>query len=106
MEHEAASQFPGDGVLMGDDAGEIGLRLATLFDGTGKSLETRESVEFLRITELGAIQRISQNGNRLIVGFERHRKRVAVFAAVREREARWVCETCGCAVHHFSNQRQ
>ena len=65
-----------------------------------------ELLELVGLADVGAIETATQDGNRLVVGLERHRKRVAVLAAVREREPRRVGESRRRPMDHLGDQRQ
>ena len=65
--------------------------------------ERREPVAF---AQLRAIDGALEHRDGLVVDLQRHRERMAVLAAVREREARRVGEAAGRAVHDLGHQRE
>ena len=65
-----------------------------------------EPVELVRVADLRRVQRPPQHRDRFVVRLQRHRERMPVLAAVREREARRIGEAARRAVHHLGDQRQ
>ena len=57
-------------------------------------------------SQLRRVERAAEHRNRLVVDAKRHWERMAVFAAVSEREPRGVVETRRRAVHDLGDQRE
>ena len=76
-----------------------------LFDRAREPVQPLHAVQLLGVTDPRGIERAAQDRNGLVVG-ERHRKRMAVLAAVRERKSRQIVEARRRAVHDFGDQRQ
>ena len=65
---------------------EIGLRLEVVLDSGNELIQTPKPVELVPIAELRSIEGSAQIVQGLIVGLQRDRKRMAIFAAVGEAE--------------------
>src|SRR5688572_32690092 len=52
------------------------------------------------------MKRCAEESERFVVGFQRHRKRVSILAAVRERKPRRVGEPAGRAMDDFGDERK
>ena len=63
---------------------KIGFGLALFFHHSGKAIQPPESIELLTMTDLGLLQRAAQDCQRFIVGLERDREGMAIFAAMRK----------------------
>ena len=85
---------------------EIGLRRAALLHHSHELVEPFEAVELLRVPYLRPVQRAAQNAQRFVVRFERHGKRMPVFAAQCEGVSCRIGEARGRTVHHFRHQRR
>ena len=85
---------------------EIGLRFELGLDGSNKLIQTAEAVELVSVAEFCSIEGNSQPVEGLIVGFQRNRKRMAVFAAMGERKTRGISETAWRAMDDFGDQRE
>lgn len=85
---------------------EAGLGRVPGFDRPHETVEPLHAVELVRAPHPGLIETATEHGDRLVVGLQRHRKRVAVLAAVREREARRIGEPRRRAVNDLGNERE
>ena len=81
-----------------------GLRLVSMARVNASSRLKPSS--FSEWPSLACVERASQHADRLVVDLERHRERMAVLPAVREREPRRIVEPRRRAVHHFGDERQ
>src|SRR5438128_228150 len=61
------------------------------------AIEARDCAQFLVAAELGLADRRFEDADGLVIDFERYRERVAVLAAVGEREARRIAEPARAA---------
>src|ERR1041385_5252086 len=85
---------------------EIGLRFELGLDGSNELIQTAKAVELFPVAELGSVEGNAQVVEGLIVGLQRDRKRMAVFAAVGERKTRGIVETAWGPMNDFGNQRE
>jgi hypothetical protein len=69
-------------------------------------VEPLERLHLLVAAEPGFLYSRLQNADRFIIDLDRHRKGMAVLAAMRERKPRRVLETVGRAMHHLGHHRQ
>src|SRR6185369_9534886 len=90
VEDGAAADRVRDGAFVAARGGHIGNGLSRLFDASREGVEPLEAVQFVGAPHLRGVERAAQDANRLVVHRERHRKRMPVLAAVREREARGI----------------
>ena len=86
----AATEGGRDGALVSDGGTEIRQRLALFFHRTGEAIKTAEAFQFLRVTEPCSIKRPAENGDGLVIRFQRYGKRMAILAAMREGKSRGV----------------
>jgi hypothetical protein len=63
---------------------EIGGGLVSPLDLADEPIEASESIELFGVAKFGGIEGAAQDCQRLVVGFERNRERVAVLAAQSE----------------------
>jgi hypothetical protein len=84
FENRAAVEGSRDGALVSDGGAEIRKRLTLFFHRSGETIETAEAFQFLRVVEACSVERPAEDGNGLIIRFERYRKWVAVLAAMCE----------------------
>ena len=83
---------------------KIGLRFELGLNGPNESIQSAKTVELVPVAELCLIEGSSEAVQRLVIGFQRHRKRMTILAAVRKREARGIYESTRSAVNHFGDQ--
>src|SRR5947209_7667996 len=69
-------------------------------------VEPLERIELFALAELRFAHRRFEHTDRLVINLQRHRKRMAVLAAMRQRKTRWVGEAAGRAVHHLGDHRE
>jgi hypothetical protein len=105
IEDGPAAVLGRDGALVANDRVEVRLGTAALLDGTYERLEAAQAFELFRITDFRGIERAAQHGYRFVVRSEGHGERMAVLAAVSEREAGGIGETRRRAVHDLGDQR-
>ena len=91
---------------MCDGACDVSVRPAALFDRTRERIQPCEALELIGVPQPRRIEGASQHGDRLVVHLQRHRERVVVLAAVREREPRRVGKPGRRAVHDLGDERQ
>ena len=63
---------------------KVNFWLDLLFHHPGKAVQSAETAQFLCMTDFGLLQRPPQDGQRLIIGFQRDREGMPIFAPVRE----------------------
>jgi len=85
---------------------EVGEGVAVVFHGAGEAVEAAEAFHLLRVVEPRGVEGATQHSERIVISSERDGKGMAVFAAMREREARRIREAGGRAVHDFRNQSE
>src|SRR3954468_6761198 len=94
-----ALAFTGDESLERRAARDL-LELACLI------VQPLERAKLLLATELSLLHGGFHDTDRFVIDLDRHRKRVAVLAAVRQREARRIAKPAGCAMHDLGHHRQ
>ena len=100
---------PSDGAicpLVGDRGVDVGVRRPALLDAAGEGVEPGHAVELVGVSHLGRVEGLPEHRDGLVVDLQRHRERMAVLAAVREREAGRIVEARRRAVHHLGDERQ
>ena len=85
---------------------EAGLCRIVFFDSFHEPVQALEAVQFIGVSNPGAVERAAQDRYRFIVSLERDRKRMTVFAAQSERKAGRVLKTRRSAMHYFRNERE
>jgi hypothetical protein len=63
---------------------EIRLGFKVLFDCLYETIQAAEGVEFLFVADTRGVESLAQHRERFVVRFQRHWKRMPVFAAVCE----------------------
>ncbi len=81
-------------------------RRGAAFEQPRLRVEALQRGKFFVAAELGLGDRRLQHGDRLVVDLDRHRERMAVFAAVGERMAGRIAEAARRAVQHLGDQRE
>ena len=69
-----------------------------------KFIEAAESLRLVRIAQLGGLKGTSQHPKRLIIGFQRNRKWMAIFSAVSERKSRRIRKSYWGSMDNFRDQ--
>ena len=85
---------------------EFRKRLTLFFDFTGQPIQSPEALKLFHVSKSSCFQAPPKDSERLVVDLERHRERVAVFAAVRERKTRRIGKPAGRSVHDLRDQGQ
>jgi len=84
LKNRAAIEGGRDSTLVIDSGVEIRKWLALFFHRSGETIKTAKTFQFLRVIEARSIERPAQDGNGLVIRFERYRKWMTVLAAMRE----------------------
>ena len=71
-----------------------------------KRVQPLHAVQLLRVTDSRGSQRPAQHTDRVVVDLQRHRERVSVLSAMRERKPGRILEPRRRTVHHFRDERQ
>src|SRR5678815_766641 len=88
IEHTTAAERRRDPVLVSNGGIKIGLRPTLRLDCFDEAVQPFESTDFVGVAESGGIQRRLKHRDGFIVGFQRNRKRMTIFAADGKRKAR------------------
>ena len=81
IEHRPPVKRRGNRVFVCHRFREIRCGLKILFHSAHKTFQPFESFNLLAVSQPRAVQSPAQNRNRLVIGLERHRKRMAIFSA-------------------------
>src|ERR1035441_624440 len=85
---------------------EVRNRLTLFFHFTGQPIQSPEALKLLDVSKSSCFETPPKDSERLVVDLERHRERVPVFAAVRERKTRRIGKPAGRSVHDLRDQGQ
>ena len=89
---------------MTNEGVEIHAWLSLFFNHADEAVETSETIQFVGVTYFRSIKRLAKEVQRLVVGLQRHRMRVPIFAAVCESETCRIVEAAGRAVNDFRDK--
>src|SRR5579859_6946855 len=89
-----------------EDLTKVGLGLVALLDGANELIQPPHTIQLFSIAGTRRVKGGTEDREGGIVSLQRHRKRMAVLAAMSERETCGIGESDGCSVDHFGDQSE